>query len=107
MVLASRTLATLLVVWALTEVSHLLGTLHSFLSYSSNERASSPGVEYMRHSYLISLGFLITRVVGYSLMASWLYKGGPDFEEMLLPRESDKDAQCSLPPGSAKRNNIR
>ena|ERR1700690_2522663 len=84
-VLASRTLAVLLTVWALTEVSHLPGTVHSFLNYLNHEPSSSPGVEYMRHSYLITLGFLISRIVGYSLMARWLYKGGPEIEELLLP----------------------
>ena len=76
---------------ALTEVSHLPGTLHSFLHYV-NERPSPPGVEYMRHSYLISLGVLVTRIVGYSRMAMWLYKGGPEIEELLLPTASDEDA---------------
>jgi len=75
---------------ALTEVSHLSGTLHSFLNYLNHEPSSSPGVEYMRHSYLISLGFLITRIVGYSLMAVWLGKCGPDVEELLLPADSEE-----------------
>lgn len=87
--LASRTLATLLIVWAMNEVSHLPGTLHSFLNYLNRESSSSPGVEYMRHSYLISLSFLITRVIGYSLMAMWLYKGGPEVEELLLPEPEE------------------
>jgi hypothetical protein len=72
------------------EVSHLPGTLHSFLNYFNHEPSSSPGVEYMRHSYLISLGFLITRIVGYSLMAVWLRKCGPDVEKLLLPAESEE-----------------
>jgi|SRR5579863_8784034 len=88
--LASRTLATLLIVWALTEVSHLPGVLQSYLHYLNHEPASS-GVDYMRNSYLISLGFLITRIVGYSLMARWLYQGGPEIEELLLPPESQED----------------
>ena len=90
--LASRTLAVLLTVWALNEVSHLPGTLHSFLNYLNHEPSSSPGVEYMRHSYLITLGFLVTRIVGYSLMAMWLYRGGPDVEELLLPAGSEEVA---------------
>jgi hypothetical protein len=91
-VLASRTLATLLIVWALTEVSHLPGTVHSFLNYLNNEQASSPGVQYLRHSYLISLGFLLTRFIGYSLMALRLYKCGPEVEELLLPSVTDENA---------------
>jgi hypothetical protein len=90
--LASRTLAVLLTVWALNEVSHLPGTLHSFLNYLNHEPSSSPGVEYLRHSYLITLGFLVTGIVGYSLMAMWLYKCGPDVEELLLPAESEQVA---------------
>jgi len=93
--LASRTLAVLLTVWALTDVSYLPGNLHSFLNYLNRESPSSPGVEYMRHSYLISLGFLITRIVGYSLMARWLYRGGAEIEELLLP---------SAPEGSPAQN---
>jgi hypothetical protein len=89
--LASRTLATLLMVWALTEVSHLPGTVQSLLHYVNSEASSSPGVQYMRHSYLISLGFILTRVIGYSLMAMWLYKGGPEIEELLLPSESEHE----------------
>jgi hypothetical protein len=32
-------------------------------------------------------GILITRIVGYSLMASWLFRCGPDIEELLLPED--------------------
>jgi len=90
-VLASRTLATLLIVWALTEVSHLPVTLQSYLHYLNHE-LSSPSIEYMRHYYLITLGFIVTRIVGYSLMARWLYKGGPEIEELLLPTEPESKA---------------
>jgi len=83
--LAARTLAVLLTVWALNEVSHLPGALHSFLHYLNRESPTSPYVEYMRHSYLIALGFVVTRIVGYALIARWLYRGGPEIEEMLLP----------------------
>jgi len=92
--LAGRTLATLLIVWALSDLSSLPGSLHSFLHYLSNERPPSPGIDYMRHYYLISLGFLVTRIVGYSLMAKWLYRGGPEIEELLLPGASDEDASA-------------
>jgi hypothetical protein len=49
----------------------------------------------MRHSHLISLGFLITRIVGFSLMARWLFKGGSEVEELLLPSESKQEAAQS------------
>lgn len=53
--LASRTLAVLLTVSALSEVSSLPGSLHSFLYYLNDESASSPVIRYYRHSHLISL----------------------------------------------------
>lgn len=83
--IASRTLAVLLMVWALTELSYLPGSVYSYLRYAGDELGSSPSLEYWRHSYLISLGFRITRVVGYALIAKWLHKGGPEVVEMLLP----------------------
>jgi hypothetical protein len=70
-VLARRTLAVLLTVWALTEVSCLPERLHWFL-HSLN---------------LIEPGFLAARIVGYSLMASRLHQGGPEVEELWLPTD--------------------
>ena len=91
-VLASRTLAVLLTVWALTDVSYLPGTVHSFLRYINQEPGSSTSVQYYRHYYLISLSFLITRIVGYSLTARWLYKGGEEVEALLLPSATQGNA---------------
>lgn len=89
--LASRTLSVLLTVWAFTEASYLPGTVHSFLRYHQDPE-SSAYVQYMHHSYLISTGFRITRIIGYSLMARWLYKGGPEVEELLLPPTRDESS---------------
>jgi hypothetical protein len=105
-VLASRTLATLLMVWALNDVSFLPERVHSLLHYLSHEPASPAAVEYGRHYYLIQIGFLITRIVGYSLMAMWLYKGGTDIEELLLP-EPEEDVAVTQSPGTTKENDIR
>jgi hypothetical protein len=43
--LASRTLATLLTVWALADVSYLPERAHSFLHYLNHEPASSTAIE--------------------------------------------------------------
>ncbi len=90
--LASRTVAVLVTVWALAEVSYLPGSLHSFLHYV-NQETSSPGVEYTRHLHLIALGFLIRRIVGFSLVARWLYEGGPEIHELLLPGSEESVVQ--------------
>jgi hypothetical protein len=39
-------------------------------------------VEYRRHYYLITLGFLVIWMIGYSLIARWLYRSGPDVEAL-------------------------
>ncbi|HEY6371802.1 MAG TPA: hypothetical protein VIX37_14575 [Candidatus Sulfotelmatobacter sp.] len=92
MTLASRTLATLLTVWALADVSYLPERVHSFLHYFNHEPASSTAIEYGRHYYLIQLGFLVARIVAFSLMARWLYKGGPEIEELLLPKAYEENS---------------
>ncbi len=89
--LASRSLAVLLTVSALIEASYVPERLHSFLHYFNLGPASAYN-DYMRHYYLIALGFLITRIVGFSLMALWLHKCGPEVEELLLPDSSGQDA---------------
>ena len=90
--LASRALALLLTVWALSDVSSMPEQVHSFLHYLRQEPTSSPGVDYLRHYYLIRLCFLVTRIVGFSLMARWLFKGGPEVEELFLPSQPDENA---------------
>jgi hypothetical protein len=92
-ILASRTLAVLLTVWALSEVSSLPGTSYSFLHYAGQDRSSSSGLEYNQHLHLIALGFLVTRILGFSLVARWLFKGGPEIEELLLPASEENLAQ--------------
>jgi hypothetical protein len=92
--LASRTLAVLLTVQALTEISYLPEVLHSFLHYFRYEPTSHTDMgylDYMRHYYLIRSAFLVVRIIGFSLMARWIYKGGPDVAELLSPTEPEAD----------------
>jgi hypothetical protein len=91
-VLAGRTLALLMAVWALGEASSLPESLLRSLRYSYQEPALSAAVQYWRHYHLIALGFLVTRIIGFSLLARWLYKGGPDVEQLLLPSASQESA---------------
>lgn len=91
--LASRALALLLAIWALGEASGLPRVAQSFLHYANQETGSSSAIQYWRHYYLISLGFLLTRIIGFSLMARWLYKGGTDVEELLLPQPQQGSAE--------------
>jgi hypothetical protein len=93
-ILGSRLLAVLLTVWTLSELSYLPSHLLAYLRYAEMGYSSSPlANQYWKHHYLIELGFLITRIVGYSLMAAWLYKCGPDIEELLLPTYLQEDTR--------------
>ena len=83
--LGSRLLATLLTVWALSELSSLPGSVYSFLHYADGVSVMSGTAQYLRHHYLISLGFLVVRIAGFSSVATWLFRCGPDVEEFLLP----------------------
>jgi hypothetical protein len=91
-VVASRALAVLFTAWALGEVSYLPERLHSFLHYMNQEPGSSTSIQYWRHYYLITLGFLVTRIIGFSFMARWLYKGGADVEQLLSDATSQENA---------------
>src|SRR5580704_9228699 len=54
------------------------------ITTSTRGGSSSTAVQYWSHYYLIRAGFLVTRMVGYFLIARWLYKGGPEVEELLF-----------------------
>lgn len=87
-VIASRALAILMSVWALVDVSYLPEYVQSYVHYMYYETTTSTDLrylQYMQHIHLISLAFLVTRLIGYSLLARWLFKGGPDIAELLLP----------------------
>jgi hypothetical protein len=75
---------------------NLPGRLYSFLHFLNHEPASSSAIEYGRHYYLSELGFLVTRIVGYSLMARWLLKGGPEIGDLLMPGPEQNSAASDL-----------
>lgn len=58
--------------------------VYALLRYSHDQ--GLPGADsYWYHHYLIALGFLVIKIVGFSFLARWLYRGGPEVEELLLP----------------------
>ncbi len=86
--LAGRALAVLLLVWALAEIANLPGYVQSYLYYSSHANASPSNLDYWqywRHHYLIDMSFVVAKIVGFALMARWLFKGGNEVAELLLP----------------------
>ena len=88
--LARLTLAVLLPVGALVEASYLPAILHSFLRYSNQEPGGSTTIQYWRHYYLISLCVVVTRMVGFALLSRWLFRGGLEVEDLLLPHAASE-----------------
>lgn len=91
--IASRILSVFFTVWALGEVTYLPEFLHSYLHYTDPDIVPSAYVQYMHHYYLLRVGFLVTRIIGYFLMARWLYKAGPGIEELLLPSQTEQTVE--------------
>ena len=87
-VLGARLLGLLLTVWALSDLLSVPTEVFSLLHYSSEGSVLSVTNEYWRHHYAMELGFTIVRVVGFSLTARWLYRGGPEVAQFVLRMES-------------------
>ena len=90
-VVASRTLALLVTLWALTDLSYLPEYIHTLLRYMDQTPSATPTAYSVRHYEFIRVGFLVTRVIGFALMARWLFQGGPEVEELFLPSDSHEN----------------
>lgn len=89
-VLASRTLALLLIVWIFSECCSLPELLLSYIHYLRYEPATAY-VDYMRHYHLALLTVTVAKLIGFSVLANWLFKAGPDVAATLLPSGLDQD----------------
>ena len=91
--LASRTLGFLLLVWALSEISYLPDRVYSLMREMGRTSAFSTTGQYWQHYYLISLGFLVVRIVGFALTSRWLFRYTPEVQELLLPADAEKSVR--------------
>jgi hypothetical protein len=87
-VLGARLLGSLLTVWALSELLSVPTEVYSLLRDSSQGSVFSTTNQYWLHRDAMVLGFTIVRFVGFSLTARWLYRGGPEVADFLLPVET-------------------
>jgi hypothetical protein len=65
-------------------LSELPQAIYAFQHYGVGT-VTNAGGDYWRHHYLMVLGFMTTRIIGYSLMAAWLFRCGPEIDELLVP----------------------
>lgn len=92
--LGARLLALLLTIWALSDLLYVPTEAYSVLhhSYQGSVLSISQVSEYWHHYYAMVLGFTFVRVIGFGLTARWLYRGGQEVVEFLLPTESTMDS---------------
>jgi hypothetical protein len=88
-VLVRRALALLLTVLALSETTYLPEHVQAIFHHFEAESRAPGAHDYLSHYYLVRLTFLVTRIIGLTLLARWIYKGGSEVEELLLPSDSD------------------
>jgi hypothetical protein len=83
--LVSRTLVLYLILWVLTDLTYLPGLLFSFIHYWRQAPPLSANNTYYRELDLIGLVFHLTKIIGLSILAGWLYRGGASVGALLLP----------------------
>jgi hypothetical protein len=88
-VLASRTLALLMLVWTFSEFCSLPELVLSYVHYSRYEPATAY-VDYMRHYHLALLTVTVAKIIVFSVVAFWLHDAGPGVAETLLPAHTDE-----------------
>ena len=66
-------------------ISTLPESIQAFLHYSNVELSTPAATNYYRHVNLMSLSFLVVRIIGYALLARWLFRGGAEVAELLTP----------------------
>lgn len=84
-VLASRTLAVLMMVWALGEVCALPQALILYTRYLHLGPFPTESAQHWRQYYTVEIGFLITKILGFALLARWLFRGGPEVAALMMP----------------------
>ena len=89
-VVASRTLALLLLVWTFAEFCSLPQIVLSYIYYARNEPATTY-IDFMRHYHLALLTANVAKILGFSVLANWLFKAGPEVAATLLPSGPDED----------------
>jgi hypothetical protein len=91
--IVSRALAVYFLAWLLSDLTYLPSHLFSFLHHA-NTLAAPGGTTYWRDSDLISLSFLLLRIVVLFFAVQWFYRSGPAIQGYFLG--SSKESQSGL-----------
>lgn len=93
LLLASRAFALYLLAWGLSEVTYVPERIHSLTHHSSVLISN----DYWWRHELVSLSFLVVRIVGLFATAGWLYRCGPRVENYFFPEKTSE----ATPQGNA------
>jgi hypothetical protein len=87
--IVSRALSVYFLVWLLYDLTYLPSQLFSFLHHEIG-LSTSGGTSYWRDSYLISLCFLVLRMVALFFAVQWFHRSGPRLQRyFLVPSEEE------------------
>jgi len=84
--LASRALSLILVIWSVGSLVYVPGPLFSMLHYRSISMRTASQNFYYTYDFITVLMRLVL-AGGLFLAAIWFYRCGPDIEKFLLPSD--------------------
>lgn len=98
--LAGRALGFFVLLWFLTELTYLPEYALSFLHYLAIAQLSTADSQsyysYERSLHLFTFGFLVTRIIGLAYLSWWLFRGGAEVVNLLLPEEVTRERSSAL-----------
>ena len=83
-VLASRLIATYLLIWALDAASYLPVRIYEYAHHAGPTSAVA-GVNYISNLYLVDLVMAVVRVLGLALVSLLFFRASPGLQAFLLP----------------------
>jgi hypothetical protein len=89
--IASRTLALLLLAWALVDATYLLEHLFSFVHYRIQD-SGAWGHTYLSRYYLVVTILNALRTLALLAAAEWLWKCGAKVEALFSRKTASQDA---------------
>ena len=89
--IVSRALSVNFLAWLLSELTYLPSRLFSFLHHE-NGLGALGGMTYWRDSDLISVCFLVLRIVVLFFAVQWFYRAGPRLQVYFLASSDEEMA---------------
>ena len=86
--IACRVVGLYFAAWAFSDLMYMPERIYELL-YHPNRQSVLLGADYFSKYYLLRTSFEIARVLIWSLMAVWFWRGGDEVEKLFTPESSD------------------